>query len=412
MTTVAITPRIDSWTPIDLNTLPDTPPVQPTLGTVGNIGLVYPGKRHVFSGPQESAKTLAAYLIGIQVIRQGGTLLLIDFEMGAYDARNRLHDLGATPDDLSNLLYLEPDEPATHERLHALAERRPDLVVIDAAAGAYDLQGLDDNKRQDVERLSRLYVDRFWRANIATIILDHVVKNNETRGKYAIGSERKVGGADVHLGFEVITPISRGHTGLYKIVTHKDRGGYLKRGTLAELELASDPDTHRISWQLRPVEDRADGQEWMPTKVMQKNSETLARRGEPVSRKQMIEEIGGRHDIARKAIDHLVRLEYVTETAGPHGAKLIETSRSFTVLEWENQPDPTTSSHLVPPSPGLGLTTSSHLVPPLRGDGTGWPTPDELTSSRSDWLDTLAPPTENGGHPTDLFTDPDDDLPL
>ena len=48
-----------------------------------------------------------------------------------------------------------------------------------------------------------------------------------TRGAFAIGSERKVGGVDVHLCFEVVLPIKRGGRGLYKIVTHKDRLGRL-----------------------------------------------------------------------------------------------------------------------------------------------------------------------------------------
>lgn len=395
------TTTVDSWTPIDLNTLPEHPPIQPTLGRVGDIGLVYPGKRHVFSGPPESAKTLAAYAIGIQVIRDGGTLTLIDFEMGAYDARARLRDLGATPDDLAALHYLEPDQPATTERLQALLTLQPDLVIIDAAAGAYALQGLDDEKRMQVEAFAKLYVHGFWRAGIATILLDHVTKNAETRGAYAIGSERKAGGADVHLGFQAITPISRGHSGLYKIITHKDRGGYLKRGTLAELHLHSDPDTHAITWTFQPAEEVPEGQTWMPTKVMQKISGLLEQRHEPVSRNSIITEIGGRKDFAIKAIDHLVRLGYVTETAGPRQAKLIETSRPFTVLEWENQPAPSlvpTRSHLFPGTSHSLVPTGS---PPYGGTGTGDGAPEPpLVPTEYDWIDELTPKEQ----PPDLLT--------
>jgi hypothetical protein len=78
------------------------------------------------------------------------------------------------------------------------------------------------------------------------IVLDHVVKNSDNRGKYAIGSERKTGGADVHLSFDTTTPISRGNVGRFKITTHKDRHGHLKRGHVADLELRSDPTTHAI----------------------------------------------------------------------------------------------------------------------------------------------------------------------
>jgi hypothetical protein len=397
-------PNRDSWLPLNLADLPHKPPIQPTLGTLNGIGLLYPGKRHIFSGPQESAKTLAAYLLAIQTIRDGGTVILLDFEMGAYDARARLTDLGATGSDLAGLLYAEPDDPATEDRIALLIGLSPSLVIVDAAAGAYNVQGLDDNKRADVEQLTNLYIRSFWRHGIATIMLDHVVKNTETRGAYAIGSERKVGGADVHLGFSVITPISRGHNGLYKITTHKDRGGYLKRGILAEMELSSHPETHEITCQLRPAEEHQPGEVWMPTKVMQHISELLEQNHEPISRSQIAALAGGRKDYVLQAIDHLVRLGYATETAGARNAKLIETSRSFTVLEWENQPD-----H--PPVP-----TRSHPFPerdtddpfpvPFRGpDGNGSEPPENSspvpTTNDWSWVDELTP-RENEDPPHDL----------
>lgn len=384
----------DSWLPLNLATLPDKPPILPTLGALNGIGLLYPSKRHIFSGPQESAKTLCAYLCGLQVIRDGGTVVLLDFEMGAYDARARLQDLGATASDLGRLLYAEPDDPATEDRIALLIGLAPNLVIIDAAAGAYAVQGLDDNKRADVERLTNLYIRSFWRNGIATIMLDHVVKNTETRGAYAIGSERKVGGADVHIGFSVITPISRGHSGLYKLTTHKDRGGYLKRGTLAELALTSDETSHRITAELRPAETTEPGTPWMPTKVMQHISEVLEKEPEPVSRSQVIAAVGGKKEIAVKAIDHLVRLGYLTETAGPRGAKLLQHTRSFTVLAWENQPDTTTRSHPFPPVPGTGPSSRSPH-PVGVGTGTGGSPQEQLTRSpdpqTGDWLDLLEP---------------------
>ena len=82
------------------------------------------------------------------------------------------------------------------------SRRSVTLVVIDAAAGAYDASGLDDNKRQDVERFARAWVRPLFEIGITTLLIDHVTKNTETRGKYMIGSERKLGGVDVHLGLE------------------------------------------------------------------------------------------------------------------------------------------------------------------------------------------------------------------
>lgn len=404
----------DSWTPIDLNTLPDTPPVKPDLG---GTGLVYPGKRHVFSGPPESAKTLAAYCILIHTVRQGHTGVLIDFEMGAYDARQRLHELGASPDEISRVLYLEPDQAATDERINQLVARTPALVVIDAAAGAYELEGLDDNKRGDVEKISRLYVRSFWRAGIATILIDHVVKNTETRGRFVIGSERKLGGADVHLGFDIIQPISRGTSGHYKLTTHKDRGGYLKRGHLADLHLDSDPDTHQIDWRVTdPETTTADDGTFRPTHLMEKASVHLELRNEPATRNQICEALGGKGKYLLKAIDALVKEGFATETPGPNRSKLLASVRPYreadttcnpentpggaVVREWFTSGASTTRESggavvQVPtaPHPPAPPTTPPRTTP---GGANGWFTQDgHLTDSPDlDYLATLAPEPE------------------
>lgn len=320
----------DSWSPIDLNTLPDTPPVQPNLA---GTGLVYPGKRHVFSGPPESAKTLAAYAILIQTARHSQIGVLVDFEMGAYDARQRLRELGATDDEIGRILYLEPDEPSNEQRIAALVAYQPAVVVIDAAAGAYQLEGLDDNKRGDVEKISQLYVGQFWRAGIATILIDHVVKNTETRGRFVIGSERKLGGADVHLGFDTIKPISRGTSGHYKITTHKDRGGYLKRGHLADLHLDSDPDTHQIEWRVTdPEQTTTEDGSFRPTHLMEKASRYLETRtpDETVTRNDLYTAaLGGKGSARTAAVDALVREGFVTETPGPNRSKLLTATRPY-----------------------------------------------------------------------------------
>lgn len=399
----------DSWAPLNLATLPDKPPMRPTLG---GVGLVYPGKRHVFSGPQESAKTLAAYAIGIEVIRQGGPIVIIDFEMGAWDARNRLRELGATPEEMGRIAYLEPHEPADDTRITRLADLQPTLVIVDAAAGAYDLQGLDDNKRGDVEKLARLYIRSFWRKGIATIMLDHVVKNAEGRGKYAIGSERKVGGADVHLGFETVLPIQRGARGVYRIVTHKDRGGFLQRGTLADLELSSDPHTHRISWAFKPAEHPGEEEQFRPTLLMERVSRHLEKHPKDgIPRGRIETDVKGKVTYLRQAIDALVREGYATENDGPHGSRLIQHERPYRKDEDDSGDDPS------PPRPASKQAENDYLVPtssPQNAE-TGENTPENVLvparpgSSR----DGVIPTSSTSSPPyrgTQVTGDDEDDL--
>ena len=58
---------------------------------------------------------------------------------------------------------VEPELPATEgTAADLLSAWSYSLAVIDAAAGAHSLQGLDDNKRSDVEAFTHIYVRSFW----------------------------------------------------------------------------------------------------------------------------------------------------------------------------------------------------------------------------------------------------------
>lgn len=341
------------WTPVKLAEIPDEPPVQPTLG---ELGIAYPGKRHVFSGPQESAKTLCAYILGLEVLRHDGLFCLIDFEMGRWEARNRLRELGATNAELAHVLYFEPEGRMPEhvpEVIRSHCEERNAIVVIDAAAGAFAFEELDDNKRMDVERFGARYVEPFRKAGIATLVLDHVVKSSEARGAYAIGSERKVGQTDIHLGFSVVTPIKRGGHGIYKVTTHKDRGGFLKRGKLADFELASDPASHAISWTLRPAVEADEDHPFRPTHLMEKVSRYLERQTEPVAIGEVKSTVEGKATYVVEAVNILIEDGFISESVGPRNARLLESIRAY--REAEDDPFPTRSH----PFPDEGQSTRS-----------------------------------------------------
>lgn len=393
-----------SWEPIDLEHIGDRPAVTPTIG---EVGLVYPGKRHVFSGPQESAKTLAAYAIALEEIRSGGEdnyVLLIDLEMGQWDARDRLCEMGATGEELAQILYVEPETPATEEIIFGFLGYKLALVIVDAAAGAYDLQELDDNKRADAERFARIWVRPFWQRGIATIVLDHVVKNTDTRGKYAIGSERKVGGVDVHLGFECVTEFHRGGHGLYKIATHKDRAGWLPRPRAGELELRSDPVTHAITWTFRPPQETdhaLDG--FRPTTLMERVSRYLELQSGAVSQTAVEQAVTGKVKYLRVATDHLVREGYVTEASGPRGARLLLSVEAFREADPVPTPSrdngtdpvPTPSRHEPhdkaesPPRPDP-VPTASPVPEPTPSQSGLFPTGEDRLAGRGQTADDFA----------------------
>jgi hypothetical protein len=294
------------WVPIDLSAPEyDQPTEPPDL-----CGLIYMGKRHALSGPPEATKTLTALILGLEHVRarEDRRFALIDFEMGEHATRLLLNDLGATLQEIARVYYVAPDGPPTTADLVALSEADVTLAVIDSAAGAYTLSGLDDNKRGDAETFSRAWIRPMWQFGITTIVLDHVVKNSEARGRYAIGSERKLGTVDVHLGFEPVKPLSRGGRGLIRVVTHKDRPGHLGRPVAAELVVHSDPVTHQVTWEFKqPTEaasDNADG--WRPTVLMDRVLDHFSRDPAPIAKTTLAKAVRGNYQYLLVAIDLLI----------------------------------------------------------------------------------------------------------
>jgi hypothetical protein len=310
-----------TWNRINLNApefqVPSEPPYL--------CGIVYKGKRHALTGPPEALKTLAALILGLEHVRGGhGSFALVDFEMGERATRLLLSDLGATDEEIEGVYYVTPDGPPDANDLEQLRAAGVTLVIIDAAAGAYDASGLDDNKRQDAERFGRLWVDPLWRAEITTALLDHVVKNLEARGKYAIGSERKLGTVDVSLGLEVVTQLRRGGKGIVRIATNKDRPGFLHRPRAGELHLASDPETHQITWTFKLTEDDAEtAANFRPTHLMDKTLEYVARNLEPVTRNDVLDNVNGKRQFILQGIKILVEEKRLTEVPGPNRTKFL-----------------------------------------------------------------------------------------
>jgi hypothetical protein len=342
---------VSSWEPVDLRVL--EPRIERPMPGIG--GLLYKGARHGFSGESESAKTTIAYALALEEIRAGGRLVLVDLEMGAYETVDRLHDMGASREELGSVTYLSPECAPPGAYLPVLIEdREPTLAIVDAAAGAYSVLGLDDGKRLDVEAFGRILIRPFHAAGVTTIVIDHVTKAKDGRSRYAIGSERKLGVVDVHLGFDPVRSFQRGREALVHVVTHKDRFGFLQRPRAGQVELRSDAETHRITWEFQPPAETSEPSEFRPTQLMEKVSRHLQRQSEAISRSAVLRGVSGKREWVLAAIEHLVVEGHARENPGPRGAKLLSHIRPF--------PDPS------PPFSENGSPTSSPVPPAYGGE--------------------------------------------
>jgi len=338
-------------------------------------GLIYRAKRHAISGPPEAAKTLAALTIALEARRHGALVAFIDFESGPAETRRLLEDLGATAEEIADVLYIEADSPPDESDLERwIIAQGVELTIIDAAAGAYEASGLDEMKRGDIEKFARTWVQPLWRADIATLLVDHVVKNADNRGKFAIGGERKLGGVDVHLGLHAVKQLHRGGDGLIRISTHKDRPAWLSRPTAAELVLRSDPKTHAISWDYRQPAAESEPEGWRPTALMERVSRHLEQHG-PKLKTAIYDDVKGKTEYLVEAVAFLLQDGYALPVEGKGRSPQIRIDKPY------REPFPDVS----PFSQGLVNRDVSPFPSSKEGTGNGSRPHHEPTAEDLEW---------------------------
>jgi hypothetical protein len=364
------------------------PPEPPTIG-----GILYPGKRTILSGETESLKSWFALVLAKAELDIGYSVAWADLDaMGAGELLARLRALDV-PDEVisSRFLLYEPDSPLRDDALDAflaeITEANVRLFVVDAFNSMLGLHALDPNKTADIDRFWRQVAQPICDAGIATVLIDHVVKNTDARGRYAIGSERKASGAHLHLGFQPLKPFARGGARQTRLRTHKDRTGFLPRPTVGILEFVSDGDS--VTYSLREDRSRATDV-FRPTNLMGRVSDYLAIQDAPVSRTNVADSVTGKTEYIRTALDVLIAEGYVQEHEGKGGARPVALIRAYREDDdvVSTNDDETPSRPRPNPVPTLVSTALSDPVPPsppVRGDRGGAesrPRPDGPSPSR------------------------------
>jgi hypothetical protein len=260
-----------SWCEVGLQAVlegaePDPPSL---LSRTDETCLLYPGRVHWFQGEPESLKSWCAQLAVKQAINAGQKVLYIDYEDDERAVVGRLLALGATSECIRwNLCYVRPHEPLMgdarkqvyaagwihfNDTLDIGGKGYPfALAVIDGVTEAMALEGLDSNLNTDIAVWQALLPRKIaCRENTAVIVIDHVTKSREGRGRFAIGGQHKLAGIDgAAYGFELSRPLSRALVepveGRATITVHKDRPGWVRShardGIVGTLELVAYPD--------------------------------------------------------------------------------------------------------------------------------------------------------------------------
>ena len=258
-------PVVTSWQPVDLaDALAgiDVPPPELWHRSDG-VPLLYRGRVHWFQGESESCKSWAAQAVVAAELNGGRDVLYIDYEDDDRGVVGRLRALGVTVEAIrEHLTYIRPDEPlrdrhgrytdAWQDFANALAAATYSLCVIDGVTEAMTTEGLEIMSNTDIAAWMRLLPRRIAAAGPAVVCIDHVTKNGETQGRYAIGGQHKLAGIDgAAFRFTALRPLARATgdepvVGTVAVTVMKDRPGYVRgrspEGKVGTLTLTAYPD--------------------------------------------------------------------------------------------------------------------------------------------------------------------------
>lgn len=242
--------RVNEWQPVDLGPYIEGGIVAPVPGLLyrsDGHGLFYEGRVNSLYGAGGSGKTLLSLHTASQVMAQGKTVMLIDFEDEPHNTLARFEALGT---DLGlvgqRFAYLRPESAPLasmqvdrwgnsvqtaagrrneEELARALAQWDPTLIIVDGTTTLYRLHGQDTNAGDGSDIIGgwlRRLTDNGKRT---VILIDHTAKTSSP-ASMPVGSQHKIAmiqGTALHV--YATTKPRKGITVQTSLYVGKDRPG-------------------------------------------------------------------------------------------------------------------------------------------------------------------------------------------
>lgn len=321
-----------SWDDVDIadvlaNGEPDPQPTH--LARTDGRMLLYPQAVHSISGEPESGKTWIALLAVRQALEAGEHVLYIDFEDRASRVIGRLLTIGGRPDHLTAQFHYKRPLTAldnlTRGRLDEAA-RQSTLAVIDGVTEAMTLHGLSLLDNEDAARYLDLLPRHIADLGPAVLQIDHVVKDPEKQGRWAIGASHKLAGLDgAAYTAKVAQAFGKGQLGRCRISVNKDRPGGVREHAVGNLvgEFILDARTPDATVAVLEPPDAMqlnDAGELRPTHLMERISRYVEITP-GVTAKGIEDVINGKATYVRIAVRTLIAEGYINVVPGPRGAQ-------------------------------------------------------------------------------------------
>jgi hypothetical protein len=227
-----------SWKPIALKDYYDglfATPIATILKRTDGNGLIYTGRVHSIYGESESGKSWVAQIASAECLKSDKKVIYIDFESDASDVVGRMKSLGVSRANLLQYFtYIRPDGPrdADDPYWQAILESgSAELIIIDGVTESLTMWGGETKDNDAITRWMRIFPRTVATASGAAVVLiDHITKNAETRGRFAIGGQAKLATIDgaAYL-VEPLEALAPGRVGSLTMRVTKDRPGYIRK---------------------------------------------------------------------------------------------------------------------------------------------------------------------------------------
>lgn len=333
---------LTSWDSVDVRAtleagLDEEPPdyCQRTDG----IPLLYRGKVSSISGEPESCKGWFACYAARTVLAKQQHVVYVDFEDSAKGILSRMVALGCSWEILIQFFHvINPDGPFDADARQRLAwEFRPahprfgsetiGLVVLDGVTQALANEGKESDNGDHVATFFRLLPRYAVRASsgAAVLLVDHVTKSKEGRGRYAIGSQMKLAAIDgAQFNAEVVTPFARGKDGRVRLSVGKDRPGFVRSHATGDAHVQTVADMKlysldgRVKVMLFPPQHREldDDGKTLPERLEQKIIDFLANGKSDKTAADIRSVVGGSNTARDRALNILVDSGRVVKNSG------------------------------------------------------------------------------------------------
>lgn len=352
-----------SWRFEDLTQLAsgvELPPTPTVFQREDGQGLFYRGAVNDLHGEPGCGKSMIAQIAAAQELKSSHDVIYIDYEDSARNVVKRLLLLGVTGEQIvAHFHYVRPSaKPSSPTSLDGWRETldyadTATLTVIDGVTSCLAYAGLDSNSGDDIAAWYNTMPRPISACGPAVVLIDHVVKSKDNRGRYAGGSMQKLALIDgISYSVDMTKPVGKGVRGTIVIKSGKDRiseieehcavswssnGSHLREAARIEIN-STDPKLMRVTIarpNMMPSDEttRQRGLE-RPTGLMEKISRIVENAPEEPNQTEIIELLKDDGSSARKttvltAINRLLEGEWISNRSGRNNRNIYASVRPY-----------------------------------------------------------------------------------